>query len=141
MQQIFTWLPVLLVVMIGLIGLAVLLKKRTRSMGQRTDRKGTATSIDDSLTSLCRYFDTVNARRTFPVVPLDAVKPKKGEFGLINERANLYEMRAHRQSVGVSVRVARGADVGRRSYISKDHLDRTAVGVFILTRGHYTKVL
>jgi hypothetical protein len=45
----------------------------------------------------------------------------------------LYEMRAHRQSVGMSFRVAKGVYVGKRAYISKDQLDRTAVGTVILT--------
>jgi len=42
-------------------------------------------------------------------------------------------MRAHRQSVGVSFRVARGVYVGKRAYVSKQHLDRTGVGTVTLT--------
>lgn len=120
MQQNFSqFVPALIVVSI-LIGLWFLFKGR--------DRKPT----DDDLAALCRYFDNVNTARVFPTVEL-TVTPKKGEFGLINERANLYEMRAHRQSVGVSFRVARGVYVGKRAYVSKQHLDRTGVGTVTLT--------
>jgi hypothetical protein len=120
MQQNFSqFVPALIVIGI-LIGLWFLFKGR--------DRKRT----DDDLADLCRYFDNVNTARAFPTVEL-TVTPKKGEFGLINERANLYEMRAHRQSVGVSFRVARGVYVGKRAYVSKQHLDRTGVGTVTLT--------
>jgi hypothetical protein len=87
---------------------------------------------DDDLAALCRYFEEVNTARAFPTVDV-TVTTKKGEFALINEWATLYEMRAHRESVGVSFRVARGVYVGKRAYASKDHLDRTAVGTVILT--------
>jgi hypothetical protein len=33
----------------------------------------------------------------------------------------------------VSFRVAKGVYVGKRAYVSKDHLDRTATGTVILT--------
>jgi hypothetical protein len=105
MQQNFShWVTVLIVVGI-LIGLGLLFKGR--------DRKRT----EDGLAVLCRYFDNANTARVFPTVEL-TVTPKKGEFGLINELANLYEMRARRQSVGVSFRVARGVYVGKRAYVS-----------------------
>lgn len=84
------------------------------------------------LTELCHYFEHVNSTRAFPTVDLNTVTAKKGEFGLINEGAQLYEMRAHRESVGMSFRVAKGVYVGKRAYISKDHLDRTAAGSIIL---------
>jgi hypothetical protein len=88
----------------------------------------------DDLNDLCNYFYYVSQTRAFPTVDLGGVvTPKKNEFGLINRRANLYELRAHRQSVGVSFRVAKGVYVGKRAYVSKDHLDRTAVGTVILT--------
>jgi hypothetical protein len=91
------------------------------------------TQTDNNLTELCDYFDSVNATRAFPTVGLNTVTAKKGEFGLINERATLYEMRTHRQSVGMSVRVAKGVYVGKRAYVSKEHLDRTSVGTLKLT--------
>jgi hypothetical protein len=120
MQQNFSqFVPALIVIGI-LIGLWFLFKGR--------DRKRT----DDDLADLCHYFDNVNTARAFRTVEL-TVTPTKGEFGLINERANLYEMRAHRQSVGVSFRVAKGVYVGKRAYVSKQHLDRTDVGTVTLT--------
>jgi hypothetical protein len=87
----------------------------------------------NDLRQWCDYFASVNTARAFPTVGLNTMTAKKGEFGLINERANLYEMRAHRQSVGMSFRVAKGVYVGKRSYLSKDHLDKTAVGTVLLT--------
>jgi hypothetical protein len=121
MQQNATqFLPLLVVLVIG-VGLWLLLKKYRIKQ------------TDDDLATLCRYFEIVNTQRAFPTVDLAAMIAKKGEFGLINDRANLYELRAHRQSVGVRVRVAKGVSVGKRVYISKDHLDRTAVGTVTLT--------
>jgi hypothetical protein len=117
-------LPNYVPIILGLIGIVVvvwLLSKKPRKP-----------TTDADLAALCRYFDNVNATRAFPAVQLD-VTAKKGEFGLINERANLYELRAHRKSVGVSFRVAKGVYVGKRAYVSKDHLDRTATGTLILT--------
>ena len=87
----------------------------------------------DDLTELCNYFTYVTSARAFPTVDLGMVTAKKNEFALINRHANLYELRAHRQSVGMSVRLAKGVYVGKRHYISKDHLDKTAVGTVILT--------
>jgi hypothetical protein len=112
---------VLATIVVIVIGLWLILKKQAKRR------------IDDDLAGLCRYFEDVNAMRSFPTVPLNTITVKKGEFGLISEPANLYEMRAHRQSVGMSVRVAKGVYVGKRAYVSKDHLDRTAVGTFTLT--------
>jgi hypothetical protein len=117
-------LPNYVPIILGLIGIVVvvwLLSKKPRKP-----------TTDADLAALCRYFDNVNATRSFPAVQLD-VTAKKGEFGLINERANLYELRAYRKSAGVSFRVAKGVYVGKRAYVSKDHLDRTATGTLILT--------
>jgi hypothetical protein len=120
-QNLTNFLPLL--VLFGIAILVWLLVKKPR----------TKPTTDATLAALCRYFDNVNATRAFPSVKLDVVTAKKGEFGLINEQANLYELRAHRQSVGVSFRVAKGVYVGKRAYVAKDHLDRTAVGTVILT--------
>jgi hypothetical protein len=133
MQQDFTPLLAILALVLAVVALSFFLKKKGGNQHRHTAEKQPAVPINDEITSLCQYFDDVNRTRTFPVAPLDMVKPRRGEFGLISERANLYEMRSHRQSVGLSVRVARGVYVGRRSYISKDHLDRTAVGAPVLT--------
>ena len=118
-QNVSQFVPVLIVLAI-LVGLWFIVKGRGRK------------ATDDDLGALCRYFENVNAARAFPTVDL-TVTTKKGEFGLINEQANLYEMRAHRQSVGVSFRVAKGVSVGKRAYVSKQHLDRTGVGTVTLT--------
>ena len=118
-QNVSQFVPVLIVLAI-LVGLWFIVKGRGRK------------ATDDDLGALCRYFENVNAARAFPTVDL-TVTTKKGEFGLINERANLYEMRAHRTSVGVSFRVAKGVYVGKRAYVPKQHLDRTGVGTVTLT--------
>jgi hypothetical protein len=121
MQQPLTdFLPFLILLAIVVIFLVLYKKQSTKK-------------TQDDLTALCDYFQYVNSARAFPAVDLNIVTAKKNEFGLINERGNLYEMRAHRQSVGVSFRVAKGVYVGKRAYVSKDHLDRTAVGTVILT--------
>jgi hypothetical protein len=70
-------------------------------------------------------FSTASHRRSTADLAIRIVR--------INRHANLYELRAHRQSVGMSVRLAKGVYVGKRHYISKDHLDKTAVGTVILT--------
>jgi len=44
---------------------------------------------EDDLAALCHYFEHVNRTRAFPAVSLNTVTAKKGEFGLINESANL----------------------------------------------------
>ena len=119
MQNFSQFMPILIVLAI-FIGLWFLFKGRSRK----------ATAAD--LAALCHYFDNVNTARAFPTVNLTVIT-KKGEFGLINEPANLYEVRAHRQSVGVSFRVAKGVYVGKRAYILKQHLDRTGVGTVTLT--------
>jgi hypothetical protein len=120
-QNLPNYVPIVLV-LIGIVVVVWLFAKKPRKP-----------TTDADLAALCRYFDNVNATRAFPVVQLDVLTAKKGEFGLINQQAKLYELRAHRQSVGVSFRVAKGVYAGKRAYVSKDHLDRTAIGTVMLT--------
>jgi hypothetical protein len=121
-QNITNYIPLIVIIPIVMYVVWLLFKKSR-----------TKPTADADLSALCRYFDNVNEMREFPAVQLGIVSPKKGEFGLINESANLYEMRAHRTSVGMSARVVKGVYVGKRAYVSKDHLDRTSIGTVILT--------
>jgi hypothetical protein len=118
MEQTTDSLPLLLT-LAALIVVAGFWKKRKKRKTRR------------NLEGLCAYFDGVNSTRAFPTVYSNI--HTKNEFGLINENANLYEVRAHRQSVGLSVRIVKGVWASRRTYLSKDHLDRTAVGTVVLT--------
>jgi hypothetical protein len=124
MQQNLTNAWPLFIIILAIAVICWLFSRRQRSNKQ---------TQDDELNTLCNYFKYVNSTRAFPTVALDTITPKKNEFCLINKQATLYELRAHRQSVGISFRVAKGVYVGKRAYLSKDHLDRTAVGTVILT--------
>jgi hypothetical protein len=51
---------------------------------------------------------------------------------ILEGNTTLYEMRAHFQSVGVSVHAVRGVYLSNRHYLSTDSLDRLETGYFRL---------
>ena len=69
---------------------------------------------------VCNYISAVNEQRYFPAVTVN-INLEPGEIGLLQENAQLSDMRSHRYSTGGSVRIAKGVWVGGRRY----HSDRT----------------
>jgi hypothetical protein len=79
------------------------------------------------------YFAKVAQNMTFPDIPAPEVHLRQGEFAVLRRVGCLYEVRSHRASVGVGVRVARGVYVGGRQSIPDDRLDKTADGLIFVT--------
>jgi uncharacterized protein YecT (DUF1311 family) len=80
----------------------------------------------------CAYINNVNERRHFPEIAV-GINLQPGEFGLLQARAQLSEMRSHRYSTGGSVRIAKGVWVGGRQYHSYRTRDIVDQGVVVIT--------